>query len=88
MRYSTIQEEIFAFKDIIEKEDKSRYLDWYFIERFPLKGEKGETPNFKCFGYYGGMPKLNLKNPEVENSLQMLHVIGLRNAISMGGEWM
>lgn len=41
-------------------------MDWYFIERFPLKGEKGETPNFKCFGYYGGMPKLNLKNPEVE----------------------
>ena len=58
--------DFFAFKDIIEKEDKSRYLDWYFIERFPLKGEKGETPNFKCFGYYGGMPKLNLKNPEVE----------------------
>lgn len=56
----------FAFKDIIEKEEKSRYLDWYFIERFPLKGEKGEAPNFKCFGYYDGMPKLNLKNPEVE----------------------
>ena len=58
--------DFFAFKDIIEKEDKSRYLDWYFIERFPLKGEKGEAPNFKCFGYYDGMPKLNLKNPEVE----------------------
>ena len=58
--------DFFAFKDIIEKEEKSRYLDWYFIERFPLKGEKGEAPNFKCFGYYDGMPKLNLKNPEVE----------------------
>ena len=32
--------DFFAFKDIIEKEEKSRYLDWYFIERFPLKGEK------------------------------------------------
>ena len=58
--------DFFAFKDIIEKEEKSRYLDWYFIERFPLKAEKGEAPNFKCFGYYDGMPKLNLKNPEVE----------------------
>ena len=58
--------DFFAFKDIIEKEEKSRYLDWYFIERFPLNGEKGEAPHYKCFGYYGGMPKLNLKNPEVE----------------------
>ena len=32
MVYSTIQKEIFAFKDILEKRDKSRYLDWYFIE--------------------------------------------------------
>ena len=32
--------DFFAFKDIIEKEEKSRYLDWYFIERFPLRVKK------------------------------------------------
>ena len=58
--------EFFAFEDILEKGEKSKYLNWYFIDKFPLKSESDELPNFKCFGYYGGMPKLNLKNPEVE----------------------
>lgn len=57
--------EFFAFKDILEKGEKSKYLDWYYIDELPLKGKWGEIPNFLCFGYYGGMPKLNLKNPEV-----------------------
>lgn len=56
----------FAFADIMEKQEKSEYLDWYFIEGFPLKMKRGEKPNFKTFSYFGGMPKLNLKNPEVE----------------------
>lgn len=58
--------DFFAFKDIIENKEKSKYLDWYFIDKFPLDTEPGQAPNFKCFGYYSGMPKLNLKNPEVE----------------------
>ena len=59
--------EFFAFEDIMEKGEKSKYLDWYYIDELPLKGKWGEIPNFLCFGYYGGMPKLNLKNPEVAN---------------------
>ena len=58
--------EFFAFADILEKGEKSKYRDWYFIDDFPLRNEPGQLPNFKCFAYYGGMPKLNLKNPEVE----------------------
>ena len=58
--------EFFAFQDILEKGEKSKYLDWYYIDELPLKGKWGEIPNFLCLGYYGGMPKLNLKNPEVE----------------------
>ena len=64
--YNHSGREFFAFRDILEKGEKSKYLDWYFIDELPPKGEWGEIPNFKCFGYYGGMPKLNLKNPEVE----------------------
>ena len=64
--YNHSGREIFAFQDILEKGEKSKYLDWYFIDELPPRGEWGEIPNFKCFGYYGGMPKLNLKNPEVE----------------------
>ena len=58
--------EFFAFADILEKGEKSKYRDWYFIDDFPLRNEPGQLPNFKCFAYYGGMPKLNLKNPDVE----------------------
>lgn len=64
--YNHTGREFFAFQDILEKGEKSKYLDWYFIDELPPRGEWGEIPNFKCFGYYGGMPKLNLKNPEVE----------------------
>ena len=64
--YNHTGREFFAFQDILEKGEKSKYLDWYFIDELPPRGEWGELPNFKCFGYYGGMPKLNLKNPEVE----------------------
>ena len=57
--------EFFAFADIKEKGQASKYWDWYYIEGFPLKAERFTKPNFKTFAYFGGMPKLNLQNPEV-----------------------
>ncbi|MBE5889203.1 MAG: alpha-glycosidase [Lachnospiraceae bacterium] len=56
--------DFFAFKDILEKGEKSAYCDWYHIQEFPPKMEPGQKPNYKCFGYYGYMPKTNLQNPE------------------------
>ena len=58
--------EFFAFKDIREKQEGSAYLDWYYLEGFPLRASRTERPNYKSFAYYGGMPKLNLRNPETE----------------------
>lgn len=58
--------EFFAFRDVKEKEWESPYINWYYISEFPLKSDRGEKPSYKCFGYYGGMPKLNLENPETE----------------------
>lgn len=56
----------FAFQDIVDKELESEYIDWYYIESFPLKsGFKQEKPNYKTFAYHGGMPKLNLQNEAV-----------------------
>lgn len=57
--------DFFAFADIRKNEWHSPYIDWYFIEGFPLRANRGEKPNYKTFSYFGGMPKLNLKNPEV-----------------------
>lgn len=64
--------EFFAFKDIMEKERASKYLDWYYIESFPLQMEWGKKPSYKTFSYAGPMPKLNLQNKEVQD-----YVIGV-----------
>ncbi|SOY32414.1 Neopullulanase [Acetatifactor muris] len=56
--------DFFAFRDIMEKQDKSAYVDWYYIESFPLVMEWGKRPGYKTFSYAGYMPKLNLQNPE------------------------
>lgn len=57
----------FAFADIMQKEEKSEYLDWYYVEGFPLEMGFGIKPNFKTFSYFGGMPKLNLTNRKVQD---------------------
>lgn len=56
----------FAFADVAEKGPDSKYWDWYYVEGYPLKAERFTKPNFKTFAYFGGMPKLNLQNPETE----------------------
>lgn len=60
--------DFFAFKDIQKNQNTSPYYNWYYIENLPLKkGSRTEKPNYKSFGYYGGMPKLNLHNTETAN---------------------
>ena len=44
--YNHSGREFFAFQDILEKGEKSKYLDWYFIDELPPKSEWGEIPNF------------------------------------------
>ncbi|MBD5506030.1 MAG: alpha-glycosidase [Lachnospiraceae bacterium] len=56
--------DFFAFKDIREKEEQSAYLNWYYLEDFPLVIEWGKKPNYKTFSYAAFMPKLNLQNKE------------------------
>lgn len=55
--------DFFAFADLNEKGAASAYRDWYYPEALPLR-QLPFKPNYKCFGYYGYMPKLNLANPE------------------------
>lgn len=53
----------FAFRDLMEKGERSRYREWFFPKGFPLHG--GPEPNYECFAYVDFMPKLNTGNPEV-----------------------
>lgn len=65
--FNHTSDNFFAFKDIREKQEASKYLDWYSIDGFPLQIGWGVKPNFKTFSYVGFMPKLNLGNPEVQD---------------------
>ncbi len=53
------------FVDLMEKQEKSKYKDWYYPFSFPIKWEWGKKPNYWTFGYAGPMPKLNTSNIEV-----------------------
>lgn len=55
--------DFFAFQDLQEHQENSRYRDWYYVDEFPVRGEI--MPSYRSFSYYGGMPKLNCRNPEV-----------------------
>lgn len=76
--FNHTSQEFFAFADIKEKQWDSEYIDWYFIEGFPLKSAWGTKPNFKCFAYFGGMPKLNVKNPQVSRYILDVALYWLR----------
>lgn len=57
----------FAFEDVVEKGEASRYKDWFYGLKFPVRRpETGEEyPGYECFGYERMMPKTNTQNPQV-----------------------
>jgi cyclomaltodextrinase / maltogenic alpha-amylase / neopullulanase len=57
----------FAFLDVVEHGENSRYKDWFYRLSFPvIKPDNMEDiPNYECFGYERLMPKMNTSNPEV-----------------------
>lgn len=55
--------DFFAFRDLLQNQENSRYRDWYYVDEFPARGEF--MPSYRSFSYFGGMPKLNCRNPEV-----------------------
>lgn len=57
----------FAFKDLIEKGEESKYKDWFYDVNFPIRCT--DQPNYACFAYEKKMPKLNTGNPEVMDYL-------------------
>lgn len=52
-----------AFRDVVEKEAESEYVNWYSVEGFPVQPHP--EPNYRtCSGCYY-LPKWNAYNPEV-----------------------
>lgn len=57
--------DFFAFQDVLEKQDQSKYYDWYHIDSFPVSIEK---LNYYTFANkISTMPKLRTENPEVRD---------------------
>lgn len=54
--------DFFAFRDLREQGESSPYKDWYYADSYPLKVRFG--CNYKTFGYFFGMPKVNLRCAE------------------------
>lgn len=60
-------DDFFAFKDVIENGEKSRYKDWYFIDNYPVDQEE---VNYYTFAKnIKTMPKFNTDNEEVKEYL-------------------
>ena len=57
----------FAWKDVWEKGEDSRYIDWFCIEQHPFRRKYGSLKDgrFHGFAFLDMMPKLNTNNPEV-----------------------
>lgn len=58
----------FAFEDVVQKGETSRYKDWFYRLSFPVQRPQDPEayPDYECFGYERMMPKTNTPNPEVE----------------------
>jgi len=60
--FNHTSDKFFAFQDVLKKGEASLYKEWYFVDSFPAVNYP--VPNYECFSFYGGMPKLNTSNPE------------------------
>lgn len=59
--------EFFAFKDLRENRENSKYRDWYCNVNFWGNNEYDDHFTYDNWGGYNLLAKLNQKNPEVKN---------------------
>ncbi|MFW2490894.1 glycoside hydrolase family 13 protein [Clostridium chromiireducens] len=59
--------DFFAFEDVLLNQEKSKYKDWYFIDKFPVG--LGEVDYYTFADNVATMPKFNTNNEEVKNYL-------------------
>lgn len=59
--------DFFAFKDIQQNREHSRYLNWYCNINFGGNNEYNDGFSYENWGGYNLLVKLNQRNPEVQN---------------------
>ena len=55
----------FQFHDILENGPESAYLDWFFVQDWPLRPYGSKQPNYRCWWDMPALPKLNTGTPAV-----------------------
>jgi glycosidase len=56
----------FAFQDLLDHSQRSKYRDWYHVRQFPLDAfGEGPAENFQAWWSFRSLPKLNTANPAV-----------------------
>jgi glycosidase len=68
----------FAFRDLLENQEKSAYREWFDVRKFPVRVK--DYPNYASYSYFGSMPKLMTKNPEVAKYLLEVSKYWIREA--------
>ena len=58
----------FAFKDLLINQEKSKYKDWFLIDKYPVDITSKEIM-YSCWWNNKGMPQFNLHNKEVQRYL-------------------
>lgn len=59
--------DFFAFKDIQQNREHSRYLNWYCNINFGGNNEYNDGFSYENWGGYNLLVKLNQRNPEIQN---------------------
>lgn len=59
----------FQFIDVIENGRQSPWVDWFRIEKWPIRPFGRGRPNYACWADIPALPQLNHDNPEVREYL-------------------
>jgi cyclomaltodextrinase / maltogenic alpha-amylase / neopullulanase len=57
-----------AFRDLLEHQERSRYKDWFIVRQFPVE-VRPFAPGYQCWWNLGSMPEFNLENAELREYL-------------------
>ncbi|MDR1126793.1 MAG: glycoside hydrolase family 13 protein [Treponema sp.] len=57
------------WQDVIARQEKSPYKDFFHIHSFPVKERVGESIGYDCFAFTPHMPKWNTENPQARKYL-------------------
>jgi cyclomaltodextrinase len=73
------------WQDVLKNGKDSKYVDWFYIDQFPLVNESKRNChnkvmlNYRAFSFSENMPKLNTENPEVVEHLLEVGRYWVRN---------